>query len=249
MDICTNAARVRPFIPRGIHRRQRCDRRSIRYSGQFAGFLFSPGNWTGDNGRGGGIYRQTWYPGAYFRVSWTAASDAPAAELTLDTTVFGSLKDKPELTYNIDGIWKDHVACADTIGIENLRGTGAHMLTVYVASSSQTERWGSPGISGLNVVRVTGLTVDAASKPVVARAGSRWALIVGDSITEGSAAIGRSDNLASWSYFVGQGLRVEGYEYCVNACGWSGWLKRGDRPDDVPAYYNLSASMNGAGGR
>ena len=33
-------------------------------------FLFSPGNWTGDAGRAGKEFRQTWYPGAYFRVTW-----------------------------------------------------------------------------------------------------------------------------------------------------------------------------------
>lgn len=214
-------------------------------------FAFSPGNWTGDKGRSGSDYRQTWYPGAYFRVTWTTASTAPAADILLDTSTYGlAVKDKPLLTYNIDGIWSAHVPCADTIKVEKLTGAGAHTLTVYLSTSAQSERWGTPETSGLNVVRVTGLRVDAESKPGIASAAGRWALIVGDSITEGSAAdFGKSDNLASWSYFVGEGLQSAGYEYGVSACGWSGWLKRGDRPDDVPAYYSVSGSSNGANGK
>jgi len=47
--------------------------------------------------------------------------------------------------------------------------------------------------------------VDAGSTPVAATVNSLWAWIVGDSITEGTAAnFGQSDQLASWSYFVGQ---------------------------------------------
>ena len=41
---------------------------------------------------------------------------------------------------------------------------------------------------------------------------------VGDSITEG---IGASE-LAVYSQLVGEALQTQGYEYCINACGWSG---------------------------
>ena len=54
------------------------------------------------------------------------------------------------------------------------------------------------------------------------------------------ANFGNADALADYSYFVGQGLQTQGYEYGVSACGWSGWLARGDRPADVPAYYAVS---------
>ena len=47
-------------------------------------FIFSPGNWTGDEGRGGSIFRQTWYPGAYFRVTWTTQNKNPSASILLD---------------------------------------------------------------------------------------------------------------------------------------------------------------------
>lgn len=35
----------------------------------------------------------------------------------------------------------------------------------------------------------------------------------------------------------------------MSACGWSGWLRPGDNPPgDVPAYYAISGSKDGAGG-
>jgi hypothetical protein len=39
-------------------------------------FVFSPGNWTGDAGRAGKIFRQTWNPGAYYSVELKDAVDA-----------------------------------------------------------------------------------------------------------------------------------------------------------------------------
>ena len=31
--------------------------------------VYSPGNWVGDSNQGGGVFRQTWNSGAYFRLS------------------------------------------------------------------------------------------------------------------------------------------------------------------------------------
>ena len=121
-------------------------------------FLFSPGNWTGDTGRGGSVFRQTWYPGAYFRVTWNTANTTPTAEITLDTSTFGTaVNDKPSLTYNIDGIWTARVPCANSIKVNKLAGAGPHTLTVYLSTSAQMARWGVPGMSGAIVLRVTGI--------------------------------------------------------------------------------------------
>ena len=96
------------------------------------------------------------------------------------------------------------------------------------------------------MLRVTGLQVDAGSRPLPATRRAKWGLIVGDSITEGSGAT----ELAPYSHLVGQALWTLGYEYGLSACGWSGWLNRGDNPPgDVPGYYVVSGSANGAGGR
>lgn len=207
-------------------------------------FFFSPGNWTGDTGRGGSVFRQSWYPGSYFRVTWNTTNANPTAELLLDISTYGDkVKNPPEITYEIDGRWTSGVKCAGSIPIRDLKGPGPHVLSVYFSTSEQSDRWGTPTASGLNVVRVTGLRLNRDSTPVPAAPTKRWALIVGDSITEGSAANnGKSDSLASWSYFTGSALQELGYEYGVSACGYSGWLRPGDRGGDVPPYYQLSGS-------
>lgn len=151
-------------------------------------FVFSPGNWTGDTGRAGAAFRQTWNSGAYFRVYWTTTSNAPVATLTLDTSSYDGKFGPPQLTYNVDGLWTANIPAKSDINIAKLAGTGSHVLTVYFTTSEQRERWGSPGTSGKNVLRVTGLNVDEGSKPGTAVAGKKWMLEIGDSITEGSGA-------------------------------------------------------------
>jgi lysophospholipase L1-like esterase len=208
--------------------------------------VFSPGNWTGDEGRAGKRFRQTWNSGAYFRVAWESSSPNPTAKILLDTSTYPQNFKPPLIAYCMDGVWKSKIPCANEIVIEDIKGAGRHELSVYLHQSQQVERWGSEGKSGLNVLRVTGLQVDAESKPIPAVPQSKWALIVGDSITEGCGAT----ELAAYSHLVGQALQTQGYEYCVNACGWSGWINKGDNPPgDVPGYYVITQSSNGAGGQ
>jgi lysophospholipase L1-like esterase len=209
-------------------------------------FVFSPGNWVGDDGRAGKRYRQTWNPGAYVRVAWETTTAKVAPTLLLDTSLYPAKSKPPVLACNLDGLWSANLPCAAEISVPGLKGAGRHVLTVYVKQSEQRDRWGTPGTSGWNVVRLTGLKVDADSKPAAAAAQPRWALIVGDSITEGCGAY----ELEGYSHLVGQAFRALGYEYAISACGWSGWLHRGDNPPgDVPGYYTIADSVDGAGGR
>ncbi len=211
-------------------------------------FLFSPGNWSGDEGRGGKEYRQTWNPGAYFRVTWTSeagdGADSPAPVLLLDTSTYDGSFSVPRIAYCLDGIWQGDVVCAEEIPLAGARDADSHELTVFLKTSQQVERWGSPGESGKNVLRVKGLRIPKETEPVKQTAGD-WVLIVGDSITEGVGAY----ELECYSHLVGEGLRDLGYEYGVSACGWSGWLNHGDKPPgDVPGYYVIENSTNGEGG-
>ncbi len=207
--------------------------------------VFSPGNWTGDEGRAGKSFRQTWNPGAYFRVTWETSNPKPVAKILLDTSTYPPRFNPPQIAYCIDGVWKSRVPCISETVVEEVARAGEHELSVYLHQSQQVERWGSEGKSGLNVLRVTGIQVDAQCKPVPAAPKSRWAMIIGDSITEG---IGASE-LAGYSHLVGQALQTQGYEYCISACGWSGWINKGDNPPgDVPGYYVITNSGNGAGG-
>ena len=208
--------------------------------------VFSPGNWTGAEGRSGKLFRQTWNPGAYFRVTWETSSPKPTAKILLDTSTYPAGFKPPLIAYCVDGVWKSKIPCASEVVVEDLSRGGKHDLSVYLHQSQQVERWGSEGKSGLNVLRVTGLQVDAEGRPLPASPRSKWALIVGDSITEGCGA----SELAAYSHLVGQSLQTQGYEYCVSACGWSGWINKGDNPPgDVPGYYVVRNSINGTGGQ
>jgi len=208
--------------------------------------VFSPANWTGDEGRGGSRFRQTWNPYAYFRVAWESKVKNPKATLLLDTSTFTDGFKPLHIAYAVDGVWKSKVPAARRIPLGPLKGAGRHELTVVFHWSEQEERWGSPGTSGLNVLRVTGLEVDAGSVPMAMQPRRKWALIVGDSITEGSGA----SEMACYSHLVGQALQTVGYEAGISACGWSGWLNRGDKPPgDVPGYYVVRNAKAGIGGR
>jgi lysophospholipase L1-like esterase len=208
-------------------------------------FVFSPGNWAGDAGRGGKRFRQTWNPGAYFRVAWESDATNPVPTLLLDTSTHGGKFGAPKLAYCLDGIWSGDVPCAAQLPLSGARPSGRHQLVVFLKSSAQMCRWGSEGASGSNVVRVTGLRLEAGARPLAEAPRKKWALIVGDSITEGVGAY----ELECYSHLVGEALLTQGYEYGVSACGWSGWLHRGDNPPgDVPGYYVVSNSVSGAGG-
>jgi len=210
-------------------------------------FVFSPGNWVGDAGRGGKLFRQTWNPGAYFRVTWESDSTNAVPTLLLDASTYDGSYGPPKLACTLDGIWSGDLACAREVSVPGMNPqVKRHVLTGYLKTSAQVKRWGSDGASGSNIVRIVGLRLGAGSRPGADAAQPKWALIVGDSITEGVGA----NELEGYSHLVGQAFRSLGYEYAISACGWSGWLHRGDNPPgDVPGYYVVTNSVNGAGGQ
>ena len=209
-------------------------------------FVFSPGNWAGDSGRGGKIFRQTWNPGAYFRVTWDSeTTNAPT--LLLDASIYDGSFPPPVLACNLDGIWSGELPCSKEVPVPGINSRiKTHVLTGYLKKSQQVKRWGTESASGANIIRLTGLRIATGSKPGADAAKPKWLLIVGDSITEGCGAY----ELEGYSHLVGQAFRSLGYEYSLSACGWSGWLHRGDNPPgDVPGYYVVTNSVNGAGGK
>jgi lysophospholipase L1-like esterase len=209
-------------------------------------FVYSPGNWVGDVGRGGARYRQTWNPGAYFRVTWESAATNPAPTLLLDVSTYDGSFAPPVLACELDGVWSADLRCAKEVAVPGMDPQRRrHVLTGYLKMSMQAKRWGTASAGGANVVRLEGLRVAADGAPVACAASPKWALIVGDSITEGVGAY----ELEGYSHLVGQAFKALGYEYGVSACGWSGWLHRGDNPPgDVPGYYVVSNSVDGVGG-
>lgn len=188
-------------------------------------FQFSPGNWKGDTGRGGSIYRQTWNPGAWVKFRFTA-SGTPTATLLLPTTTTGVT-----LAIFVNGILTDSVAATGNVTISNLIASAVNDITVYHNGAPQSSRWNN----GTNTIQVQGIDLDSASVAGTITPQSKWGLIIGDSITEG---IGVSEFIQGYSYYVAQSLNNLGYDVGISACGWSGWIHTGDgNPGDVPGYY------------
>lgn len=205
-------------------------------------FVFSPGNWVGDEGRGGKGFRQTWNAYAYCRVAWESDSQTPRAKLLLDTSMLELVKDKPKLGVRVDGVWKAYGVNAPEIVLTGLAmAKGRHEVTVVLQYTSEGyERWGKVNQGAPNVLRIKGIQVDPASKPIPSTPQPKWALIIGDSITEGVGA----SFLSPYSYLLGRALQTQGYEFCVSACGRTGWTRPGS--GGVPAFYMVK---NPAGGR
>jgi lysophospholipase L1-like esterase len=193
---------------------------------------FSPGNWAGDAGRGGSVFRRTWNNGAWCQWRWTTPAEHPTAKLQITNQTTGST-----IAYFLDGALTEKVAVSDKgdIPIAGLKAGGSHTLIVYTAASQQTDRW-----QGKNAFVVSGLTVDEGSAPLPAEPSRPWALIIGDSITEG---IGAGSSLGDYAFLVGQGLRGRGIDTSVSACGYSGWIRPGDGKGDVPPYYAVNGGV------
>jgi lysophospholipase L1-like esterase len=189
---------------------------------------FSPGNWAGDAGRGGSLFRRTWNNGAWCQWRWTTPAEHPAAKLLITNQTRGST-----IAYFLDGALTTNFAVPEKgdIPLADLTGTGNHTLVVYTAASQQKDRW-----EGANTFTVTGLTVDNGSAAQPPEPPRPWVLIVGDSITEG---IGAGSSIGDYAFLVGQGLRQRGYDTCVSACGYSGWIRSGDAGGDVLPYYAI----------
>ncbi len=204
---------------------------------------FSPGNWAGDSGRGGKLFRQSWCSGAYCVWCWSTTRSTSSATLLASNQTAGS-----SLSYFLDGHLVDNVPvpAAGGISIPNVSGPGKHVLKVYLRESQQQGRWESS-----NACKITGLALDGDASPGIAPGGNApWALLIGDSITEGIGAHfdGSSSSLSDYAFLVGQGLMQEGMETGVSACGYSGWIRPGDGTADVPPYYTITGSHDGVGG-
>lgn len=202
-------------------------------------FLFSPGNWYGDEGRVGSAWRRTWNVGAYFVFTWTASAN-PTATLHLGPSGTGA-----NVTLYLNGVGTTVAATGD-ITLSGITASSENVLFAIMSNTPQSARWNQ----GANNLVVSGMTLDDSSSAGVSTAGTKgWVKIIGDSITEGIKANNNKDNIVyGYTFQVLQGLRALGYEVCVSACGYSGYLISGDSGADVPPYYYVSGSSSGSGG-
>ena len=190
---------------------------------------FSPGNWAGDAGRGGAAYRRSWNNGASQQWAWSTNSSSPSAVLNVTNSTSGSA-----ISYDLNGTFVDNVTVPTSGGV-TLTGakTGTNALTVYNRNSQQSGRWADG-----NAFTVTGLTLDAGATAGTAPPARPWVLFVSDSIGEGIlAADGSDDWLSDYSFALTRALDAAGYDTCISACGYSGWVRPGDSGGDVPGYY------------
>ncbi|MCE0745525.1 hypothetical protein LWC05_16775, partial [Acetobacter sicerae] len=204
-------------------------------------FLFSPGNWYGDTGRGGSAARYTWNVGAYFVFTFTAAATGASAVLHTGPAGTGAY-----LYLAVNGIFSSVQAGGD-ITIPNIVAGATNTVFAIMYLTPQSARWAK----GANSLAITGVTLDAGSSAGVSVAGTKgWVKIIGDSITEGinTGGSNKPDFSGAYTYSVLQALRAKGYEVCVSVCGYSGYLDTGDSTADVPPYYYVSGSSNGSGG-
>ena len=203
---------------------------------------FSPGNWAGDTGRGGSVYRQTPYWGAYANAYWTTTSN-PAAVLNISDQTAGAY-----ISYFLNGIETDDVAVPASGGItlSGIVPNAANVLKVYTRNMANNGWWNES-----NAWKITNLSVDAGSTPGVAPTwNGKWVKIGGTSITAGINADQNNnpDNLADYSYLLGQALLQQGYDYSVTAMPSIGWIHPGDANGDVPGFYPVvNGVYNNAG--
>lgn len=202
-------------------------------------FLFSPGNWTGDEGRDGSLWRSTWNPGAWFQISWLASA-TPTATLHLGPENTGAY-----ITYFLNGVATKDIAAKTDLTLSNILPGQVNRLEVFLTRTPASDRWNK----GNNCLTISGLTIDPASSAAYIVAERPWGKLVGDDTTEGTSADAGSDNvLSSYAYFLLRGMETAGYRTCISACAGSGYITAGDSTKDVPAFYSVTGSSNGLGG-
>lgn len=196
-----------------------------------ASMLFSPGNWTGDNGRGGSVSRRAWNCGAWFEFS-IAASASPAAVLALGSYLCGS-----RVNVYVNGVETSNIAAQGIINVTGLNTSATNLIRVEIVNTPQNKRWNG----GVNSVTMLGVYIDPQSSTVAARALGRWGMMIGSSITEGALANNGADY---WPYdysgLMTAAFRNDNIDVCMSACCFSDYVIPGDSDGTVPPYYMVS---------
>ncbi|MFT8804521.1 MAG: GDSL-type esterase/lipase family protein [Acetobacter aceti] len=203
-------------------------------------FVFSPGNWKGDSGRTGSGWRRTWNVGAYLRFGVKTGA-SPSVVLHLGPSASAGTV----LTFT-NGASMTWSKAAGDVTIPGLAANASNVIAMRFDLTPQSARWAN----GANNLLISGATIDGGSViSALSVLPKGWVLIVGDSITEGIMAnAGKDDFSYGYTSQLMDALAVAGYELCVSACGYSGYLVTGDTTKDVPPYYQVTGSSGGQGG-
>jgi len=142
----------------------------------------------------------------------------------------------------LNGVLLDDIPAITDYPLSGILPGTVNTVRIYLRNSWQNSRWND----GRNVVCSLGLKIDGESRAAEAPAARRWALVVGDSITEGIQARDGADHfLYCYAFHLERALDLLGFDTGISACGYSGWLRPGDADSDVPPYL----AANGSSGR
>lgn len=187
--------------------------------------FYSPYNW-----HRSGAYAQSPNPGAYLKVGFTGSQIAVGLDVSplLEAKVVAA--QYPVVRYSVDGGPATTVQLGpDTRSLLCGKGLsrGNHQLLLqYVAGYVFLDFW-----TPVNVLRVTGFTLDEGASLVKPQAQERFALFLGDSITNGdddiatfaggiTNAVDTQDATLGYPVVVAAGL---GAEYGIVAYGGASW--------------------------
>ena len=216
-----------------------------------AAFHFSPANWIGDTGRGGSVYRQSWYPGSYFDFTFTAG---PFPSVTFN---FAQGANTPTVTYLVNsgslaasqlaaGVRTDNVAIpvggAVTV-YSGLTPNVSNTVRVYLRTATGSQissggRWGASSTGA--VLNLTSAQIDTGSTAGTAVVPSQWVLMGGDSIDECWACDAAVNNFLKGAPFaIGQSLMALGYDVGFVAASASAYDQATTSTyGSIPALYS-----------
>lgn len=212
-------------------------------------FCFSPGNWTGDEGRSGSQWRRSAWNGAWFRFVWNAGTN-PTAVVKIGNAKAGNL-----VSYFVNGVPTLRSAANADITLSNIIANSENRLDFYLSYSAITANARWPVTTATELVQILGVQLDSGSSPAEAPAMRPYVVMIGDSITEGvnannvvdNATTYYGDNLCDFSFFLAQALDEMGYDISMMANGGTGFSQSGD--GSVPYFYKITGSSGGQGGK
>lgn len=164
----------------------------------------SPYNWF----RSGSTYIQTQHTPAEMRISFTGTILGLVVDVSL--LVAASASQYPKIKYSVNNgaFTERQLTSSDTtISIASGLSSGTHTLDLYLnATQSDLDNWNTPA----NVLRVTGIILDASAATASRTLPTLNALFFGDSITRGKGPLNTAtptgDGIASYARTVARAL-------------------------------------------
>lgn len=188
--------------------------------------VYSPYNWT----KSGSTYAQSANPGAYLRLDFTGTRIGVNVDVSPLTHAKTPSAQYPLVRFSVDGkpaTTLQLTAATTSIACGNGLSPGSHTLLLqYVSGYVFLDFW-----TPVNVLRVTGFTLEPGATTEAGASSPRNALFLGDSITNGdddvatfaggiTNAVDTQDATLGYPVFVASAI---GAEYGIVAYGGASW--------------------------